>query len=104
MPWERRYRQLVHYRAQKVGGRVIRTYFGAGETAERAYAEDQSRRAERDRQAEGAHAVRRLHTGATASLGELTELTDLLTKATLFGLGFHLHDRVWRRRRAPHHK
>jgi hypothetical protein len=40
MPWEQRGNQRYYYRKEKIEGRVVRTYFGRGEAAERAAAED----------------------------------------------------------------
>ena len=101
MAWEtRRGRGRYYTRSTRRGGRVERHYIGVGPAAEAAAAGDELRRAERCESREAARAEEARAAGLTRPLEELSAALDLLTAATLAGLGFHRHDRgVWRRKR-----
>jgi hypothetical protein len=99
MPWARRRNRIYFYRSFRVHGRAVRQYLGAGEAAAKEAAAIECRRCERQAQAAAAREYERDHAAAGAALDELVEVTDLLVKATLIDLGYHLHDRTWRRRR-----
>lgn len=47
MPWEARGRRHYYYRTRRVNGKVVRTYLGAGEEAQRAAEEDARKQARR---------------------------------------------------------
>jgi hypothetical protein len=103
MAWEQRSNgRRYFYRVERVDGRVVKTYFGAGpaasvaadrvagERAARAEA-DAALRAERERVRPVERAVEALAAG-----------TDLALAAALMAAGFHQHDRgAWRRKRVP---
>ena len=95
MPWERGY----YYSARKVGGRVVREYWGpglAGEIVAQAEAEERQERAE----------------ARAASRARMAELDDLeaevaaadraLELAALAAAGYRRHKRgEWRKKRGP---
>jgi hypothetical protein len=99
MPWSIRGERKYFYRAMRVGGRPTHEYFGSGEAAVQAAKEIERRRTERLTHAEEARQQRQQYTEAVAPVEELTRLTDLLAKGTLLALGYHQHDRTWRKRR-----
>jgi hypothetical protein len=99
MPWDVRGERRYFYHWRRVGGRRTKQYLGSGEAALRVATEIERRRAERTARAQEARYHRQQHTEASAPLEGLTHLTDLLAKGTLIGLGYHQHDRTWRKRR-----
>jgi hypothetical protein len=103
MGWCIRGDRKYYYRAIRVGGRPTREYLGAGEAAIQAATEIENRRAERTACAEEARQHRQQHTQACAPLDDLAQLTYLLAKGTLLALGYHQHDRTWRKRRDHAH-
>jgi hypothetical protein len=99
MPWSYRGDRKYFTLASRVGGRVVHEYLGAGEAAVQAATEIDRRRAERTARAQEARGHRQDYQEASAPLNELARLTDLLAKGTLIALGYHQHDRTWRKRR-----
>jgi hypothetical protein len=99
MPWSYRGDRKYFTRASRVGGRVVHEYLGAGEAAVQAAAEVERRRAERLGRTEDACRYRNEHSEAAGPLEDLARLTELLAKGTLIALGYHQHDRTWRKRR-----
>jgi hypothetical protein len=99
MSWERRGR-LVYTRTRKLGGGVIRReYYGSGERAEAAAAEDlAARKARHTEIAQRREEVARW-AEAAASFRDFHALTELLTAATLLAENYHRHaGGAWRRR------
>jgi hypothetical protein len=99
MPWSYRGDRKYFSLARRVGGRITNEYLGCGDAAVRVATEIERRRAERLAQAEEARQHRQQHTEAAAPLDDLALLTELLAKGTLMTLGYHQHDRTWRKRR-----
>jgi hypothetical protein len=98
--WERRASKRYYYRSERVGGRPVRRYVGAGggAAAELAAAADDLRRLEREIAAREGHAERERLREAEAALLELCEVSDIVARAALVGAGYHRHDRgEWRR-------
>jgi hypothetical protein len=105
MPWSYRGNRKYFTLATRVGRRIVHEYLGAGDAAIRAAAEIEQRRAERLTRAEEVLLHRQHHDEASAHLNGLAHLTELLAKGTLIALGYHQHDRTWRKRRDhPLHK
>jgi hypothetical protein len=100
MPWDKRGEKRYFYTAERVNGRPVRRYVGAGPAAELAAAADDLLRVERAAAARERRDEQARHEEAESPLRELCEMTDLLTRAALLGAGFQQHDRgQWRRRR-----
>ena len=99
MGWETRRGKLYYYRARKVGGRVIKTYVGAGPLAEVVAAQDARARAE-CRAAAGARRAEQDRLAAVdAAVDHSHEAVETLLRASLVAAGYHLHNRgEWRRR------
>ena len=99
MPWDVRGKHRYFNLWRRVAGRPTKQYLGAGDAAVRAALEIERRRTERIARAEEVRRHRQGHQAATAPLGDLARLTELLAKGTLMSLGYHQHDRTWRKRR-----
>src|SRR5262245_28940888 len=101
MSWERRQRGGLYYtRSTRLGGKIQRQYYGNGDDAEAAAAEDAARRAAGEARAQ----ARRDQVAQWAALeGPLKELCQLSTQvlhAALLVSGYRRHDRGdWRRKR-----
>jgi hypothetical protein len=93
MAWDRR---GYFYRSRRVGGRVVREYFGCGPLAEAA-----AHLLDRLKAAREGHALRAgLLDGADAAFRELHDRLDRAAAAHLLAAGYYRHDRgPWRRRR-----
>jgi hypothetical protein len=99
MPWERRGRKLVYYRAKKVAGRVVRTYCGSGERAEQAAAEDLRRRLERQAANDAWRGERDRLEAVESNATALDVAALAAARAHLILGGYHRHARgCWRRR------
>jgi hypothetical protein len=100
MPWDKRGEKRYFYTAERVNGRPVRRYVGAGPAAELAATADDLCRVERAAEARERRDEQARHEEADAPLRELCQLSDLLARAALLGAGFKQHARgVWRRRR-----
>jgi hypothetical protein len=99
MSWSYRGDCKYFYRACRVGGRATHVYLGSGEAAVRTANEIEQRRAARFAHAEAARHHRHQYEQAAAPLVDVSQLTELLAKGTLIALGYHQHDRTWRKRR-----
>jgi hypothetical protein len=100
MPWQQRGSKRYFYRSERVAGRPVRRYVGAGDSPAAALAATTAdlRRLEREVAARESRAERERLREAEAPLLRLCEMTDALTRAALFAAGFKQHDRgVWRR-------
>jgi hypothetical protein len=100
MGWEPRERGGPYYtRSRREGGRVVREYVGAGETAEAlAHADETIRRARELERARGRAEVEWLEALA-APARELDEAAEALVRAHLVAAGWHRHKGEWRMRR-----
>lgn len=101
MSWEcPRGKGRYYTRSRRVGGRIVREYFGTGPAAERAAAQDAERRAERLALAAEKRIQEDRSREAAALLDAYCQLTDQLLAAALTEAGYHQHDRgAWRRAR-----
>ena len=101
MGWEKRGNRDYFYTAERVNGRVVKRYVGAGRVAElaaqlEALTRDQTATVDEDTRRAWAELD-----ALAAALGPLHELADSLTAAALVAAGFHRHHRgPWRKRRA----
>jgi len=98
MAWEQRGTRRYYSRTRRLNGRRVREYYGSGERAEQAAAEDEYRQALRTltRDAIKKHVER----FADAVLGRLEGVTQRLTRACLLAAGFRQHEQgEWRRPR-----
>jgi hypothetical protein len=99
-PWEKRERGGLYYtRSRKEGGKVIREYIGAGSLGELAAKTDALKRLRREEEAKAWQEERDSLEAIDKALGELYETAEILTRATLFAVGYHQHKGEWRRRR-----
>src|SRR5450432_3066636 len=101
MSWESRKRGRFYYRAVKQGGKVEKTYIGAGAAGQAAaalVAEAKQRRADQAAALEAEKA--RLATPVRA-MAELDRACSLAIEASLTAAGYHKFDYKWRRRHVP---
>jgi hypothetical protein len=97
MGWER---GLYYTRSKKVKGRVVREYVGAGQIGVLAAELDSIERDRREWEAEEWQAVRADLDEIAATLADLNERCDFLTRAALIVAGYRLHKRgEWRKQR-----
>ncbi len=100
MGFEQRGNGTYYYTAERVGGRVVKTYVGAGRVAELAALLDVETRAERAQAAEVDRRARDELAALDAALEPLNELADAATAAALVAAGCHRPKRgPWRKRR-----
>ena len=100
MAWQEVDGRRYYYRGRRLCGRTRRLYVGAAGSpaAELAAAADHLRRLGREAAARESHAERERLRGAEASLLQLCQMTDALTRAALLAAGFRQHARgAWRR-------
>jgi hypothetical protein len=100
MAWEKHGTKRYYTRTRRLHGRRVREYYGNGERAEQAAAEDEYRQALRTltRDAIKKHVQR--FAEADAVLGRLGGVTQRLTRACLLAAGFRQHHLgEWRRPR-----
>ena len=99
MPWQQRGTRSYFYTHERAGGRPVRRYVGAAGSpaAERAAANADLRRLEREAAARERHAERERLREAEAALLELCEVSDIVARAALVGAGYHRHGGEWRR-------
>ena len=102
MPWQQRGTRSYFYTHERAGGRPVRRYVGAAGSpaAERAAADADLRRLEREAAARERLAEQARQREVERPLVRLCALSDVLTRAALLASGFHRHHRgQWRRRR-----
>jgi hypothetical protein len=104
MSWLHRGEKSYYYRPKKVQGRVIVTFCGTGERAEKAGEEDAQRRARRESEQQRLRDFRQRWTEILNAARPLDDLTTLLVRAALFAADYHEHQRTWRRRRSAQHR
>ena len=100
MPWEARRNGLrYYYRRGHRHGQLTWEYLGRGPHAEQAAAEDAARRQQRQAQVQERHQEQQDWQAHDALLQQLDQITQLLTRGTLYVAGYHRHARsTWRRR------
>ena len=95
MSWKRRGRNRYYYRSVRVDGRPRTTYVGTGMVGATAAAADQLHRIQREQLKEKQQRI----TADSATVVELNEQLESLTRAALVAAGFYQHARCqWRRR------
>ena len=97
MAWKREGRQLVYYRNKRIDGHVRTIYYGAGEVAKRAAAEDAAKRAKRAADQAELVAFQTRLAGVDQLATQAAHGLAVLTEGTLLALGFHEHHGQWRR-------
>jgi hypothetical protein len=80
-------------RSRKVNGRVVREYYGVGETAELAAQIDAIHLADREAEREARRLERAELETLDANVGELDEMADLLARTALLAAGYRQHKR-----------
>jgi hypothetical protein len=103
MAWEKRGDgRRYFYRSERVGGRVRKTYFGAGPAASVAAGRVADDRAARAEAVAALRSERERLKPVERAVEALAAGTDLALAAALLAAGFHKHDRgAWRRKRVP---
>ncbi len=101
MAWETRGNSTYYYTAERVNGRVVKQYVGAGTVAVLAAQLDALQRNERAEASAAADRERESLDELDAALAPLHELADTVTVAALVAAGCHRPKRgKWRKRRA----
>jgi hypothetical protein len=99
MPWAKRGKRTYFYKSYRCDGQVKLQYLGSGKAAVQEAAAIEKRRHQRHMEAAGAREYFQVHAETEVALIRLAEFTDLLVKVTLLEMGYHQHDRTWRKRR-----
>jgi hypothetical protein len=103
MAWESRGGRGHYYtRSKRVGGRIVRQYFGSGVAGELAATEDALRKVERQIDLQRCRQDQERHDALAGSIEVLSALSDLLVRAVLIGLNYHKHGGQWRHRQHVH--
>ncbi|MCI0705202.1 MAG: hypothetical protein L0241_29430 [Planctomycetia bacterium] len=98
MGWDKGGRYYT--RSHRVNGRVVREHIGGGKIGELAAQLDAIEREKRESERAAVRAEREKIATLDASLNELDELADLLTRAALAVAGYVQHNRgEWRKKR-----
>ena len=99
MAWELRSGRRYYYRSKRTaGGRITKTYLGAGLAAGLISAADQRRRSKRRRAVVRDRALLSYVRGFTEELAELCNLIDARVCVALRAAEYHQHRGEWRRR------
>ena len=99
MGWERRGGRVYYYRAQRVGGRVVKEYVPplVADVVALIDADDRERRAA---DAAARKAVCDAQDALAAEVEALCRFADAVTRGALLAAGYHRHNRgEWRKRR-----
>jgi hypothetical protein len=101
MAWEtRRNGCRYYYRSVRVGGQVVKEYFGNGVAAQALARIDQTYAVEARLDRQARHRQRAEEAEIEAMMAELDEVCELLVRATMLAAGYHQHARgQWRKRR-----
>ena len=100
MTWSQRGSRVYYFRKMRVAGRWRKVYFGTGPDAEAAAQRDAERKARRTAARQQLLDERERYAVVEASVAELSELMDTMTRAALIVAGYYRHDRgPWRNRR-----
>jgi hypothetical protein len=98
MGWDKGGRYYT--RSRRVNGRVVREHIGGGTIGELASQLDAIERQNRTAKRDVERAEAKMIVDLDATLTELDEFANLLTRAALFAAGYHQHNRgTWRKRR-----
>jgi hypothetical protein len=105
MGWEQRKRGGLYYTtSERIGGRVVRRYIGAGELAQAISCLDEHAKTEREQrryeQRAAIETVREEVRSVEQASSDIEELTDELFRVTMREAGYFQHKRgEWRKRR-----
>jgi hypothetical protein len=100
MAWEKRPGGLYYYTSRRVGGRVVKEYFGRGPLAKMAADLDARPHRERQSQAEILGAERAKLGPAEDAMESLDEACRLMTEAAFTAAGYHRQNySAWRKKR-----
>jgi len=100
MSWETRAGRRYYYRAEKVAGRVVKEYIGAGEVADAIASLDALDRQAAALQAQEQRQARVRLDDVDAAVEGFCRTVDAAVRAALTQAGYHQHDRgLWRKRR-----
>jgi hypothetical protein len=101
MAWENRKDRGRYYtRSRRVGGRVVREYFGSGTAGEQAAAEDRQRRLEHDQRRLAWKILEDELEATDDALETIDAICRFYMRAVLESAGFRQHDRgEWRKKR-----
>lgn len=100
MAWEHRGNGTYYYTAERVGGRVVKRYVGAGYSAQMIAELERLARQERETKAGVERAVRESLDELDALLSPLNAIADAAIAAAMVAAGYHRHNRgSWRKRR-----
>lgn len=105
MAWETRKKSKFYYTARRVGGKVVKTYCGAGLAARMAAESVARAKASRLAEQQAAKAMVIEMEPLDALMDEIDTTLDVLTRATLKAKGYRNHRGSWRMPRADqnHH-
>ncbi len=95
----RRNGNLYYYKKRREGNRVVSEYVGGGMIVDLEQKRAELDKAIREAQAAQLEAERMSLTAIDKSLDEFSDIVDTLTNAVLISMGYHQHNRQWRRRR-----
>jgi hypothetical protein len=96
---EQRKGNLYYYRKRRDGDRVVSEYVGGGEVAVFAEYADRAERERRDAEMVMRQAEQMSIAEIDRQLDSYSKLVDALMTAELLTMGYHQHNRQWRRRR-----
>ena len=94
MALERRKGNLYYYRKRREGDRVVSEYVGSGEVA---YLADHLAKQQRQAQREMTNAIQASDKEIDSALDSYSQTVDALVEYHLQLLGYHKHNRQWRR-------
>jgi hypothetical protein len=100
MAWEIRSRGSYYYRSVKIGGHVVKQYFGRGAIGTVAESYDAKARQRRDAERDALRDEQDRLEPADRAMTALDAACRQVLEATLLAAGFHQNRRSWRKRRA----
>ena len=101
MGWEQRGNREYYYHKERVSGRVVSQYIGAGEDAILIARLDCLKREKRDYEQWQQREYRKEQAAIDATIAELQAAISTVMRAVLVSEGYHTHKRQWRRTRDP---
>jgi hypothetical protein len=99
MGWEVRGSKRFYYRAQRVGDRVIKQYFGSGRRARLAAQEDDEERLRKARERSEIRTIEESVVDVNSLMEDLDHVVNMMLQATLLAAGYHQHRGNWRKYR-----
>ena len=99
MGWERRGSGMYYYRKQRIGGRVVSEYVGAGPLVELLAEDEAQDRAYQEAQRKAERRAREELRALDREADEVGDLIRALTHGVLLATGHHTHKGQWRKQR-----